>query len=852
MKGFIRVWIIGIFLALALTPFIFATGEAMNLSNPGVKSLYSDWIYNGDSIDANGKIIEMTAGSSGDSVYFKSDTFAKLVRIDDCKIEETFGLCVDDISDTKPRRKSYVRIYELRSYVIINKTLSTNSPFPGEEVEMIVRATNSGAVTINVLDMEDSFPNEIELLDVSYPCKKSGNMAFYNGKLGPGDYVQCTYELRPKDMISLTQKTHLNYFDGIDNIDTYVGETLIDVDLYMTASMKFNTTTPTVKDPVRLNITFENNYENDTLDLIDLDISIPDEFQVTSTDEAFTKNKDTYVLNKKYSIQNKISFLFYLYPKFTGDYVVSARGTYEISNIEKTFELKKTLTADIKSLSISWDKNKTTRESHEDEKITVWITNNNTNTRYDNIKVDFKNNGTFYLSGVDIQELLPGKSRKVIDTSFMVPDVKTSKKYDISMNFSYETEFGEEFTSTITKELVAIPIPAMTMTQSVSVPSLFPGNITQISLKIKNNRRVNLEDVKVSDDIQGLEKIGKNSLLIETFPANSEITTYTYHIIAPEVSARTTFNITSYVKYQRAGFNISENKTIPIIVKLKDEETKAKDGSIDIDRTFVKTTASLREYMPATYEIYNNGSISLVHISLSFPIQYEFDTVERQSYFIPSLGEGEKIVLPDFVSYRPKLNGTLYLLPEEVTFMDADGNEYSTKTKNTTLTISKDFEFNTGAVLVNITSPKSTFTGTPTLFNITLQNIGSEPVSGKLDDGSRDWDTTVSAETKKLIQYYVTYDTAGTFDVTPASFSYVIDGKEHFTKSKARTIEVMEASIETDTTDITNRSEIENRSSRDEAKNTSQNNQTTTDKEDSVKKKGFFSKMIEYFVSFFR
>jgi len=62
----------------------------------------------------------------------------------------------------------------------------------------------------------------------------------------------------------------------------------------------------------------------------------------------------------------------------------------------------------------------------------------------------------------------------------------------------------------------------------------------------------------------------------------------------------------------------------------------------------------------------------------------------------------------------------------------------------------------------------------------------------------------------------------------------------------------MEASIETVTTDITNRSEIENRSSRDEAKNTSQNNQTTTDKEDSVKKKGFFSKMIEYFVSFFR
>src|SRR3989339_819832 len=103
-----RIRMVVIFIAVAVLCSCLSSATE---SFGGLTDLYSGWVSNGDSVNAQNKLFVVSTGSSGEVAYFNSGDLSEFVRTDSCKLKETYYLCVDAIDSEGGKRRSSVRIY---------------------------------------------------------------------------------------------------------------------------------------------------------------------------------------------------------------------------------------------------------------------------------------------------------------------------------------------------------------------------------------------------------------------------------------------------------------------------------------------------------------------------------------------------------------------------------------------------------------------------------------------------------------------------------------------------------------------------------------------------------------------
>ena len=337
MIGNKRLVIILVFLIVVLSNCTYAI-SIFNTTSPGLKSVFSGWLYGGNSIDTDGELFEASFGMSGSLGYFFSENYSMFVRENNCDVKGTYGACLDSVGTYGDRRKGYVRFYRVIANLVVEKTIPDLTPLLNDTQEITLKITNNGYYPASNVTVEDSFSEEIEISNVVYPCFLSGNTIYFSGNIKRDNFVECRYEITPLKEIKYVQKTRKRYFNGVENIDGYATAITYDVEDYITPNIFFNQTDPDVKEPIMMNITLTNNYNNNTIYVTDLSILVSNKIGVIdhSLDLSETTNS-IYKIDGRLAFSDKVNYFMEIYPKFKGEYTIKLFGKYEVDGYPNQF-----------------------------------------------------------------------------------------------------------------------------------------------------------------------------------------------------------------------------------------------------------------------------------------------------------------------------------------------------------------------------------------------------------------------------------------------------------------------------------------------------------------------------------
>ena len=345
------------------------------------------------------------------------------------------------------------------------------------------------------------------------------------------------------------------------------------------------------------------------------------------------------------------------------------------------------------------------------------------------------------------------------------PQVESNTNFKMNISVAYENEFGEHHENSTEFTVTVVPSKDLTIEwESSEGEVLEGGEETEIKVTITNDRLVDLNNVYVRETIP--EELHVEGVHSKKIKLNKETDTevYTYRLTPPVVHNKTRYEIVTTVSFfdqdKRQNFNLSKTTVLTI-------EPLRPDISIDItldEPDTVYAGASI----PVEYSITNDEENEIVRdLTVSFPIQEEFDHIGPRTFFIDKLDPGETITLKNLVRIRPKIGGNRLKLDKTVVrYYDNYGNEFHENSTEETVDVEKGLTSGPAIFLTTI-APEIINKSTETPIKIKLENKGGTDADVTVQQWDREWNVTMPAYSAKTIEYKIRYDNEGNYTIPP-------------------------------------------------------------------------------------
>lgn len=755
---------------LVLLSFLFA----ILLSNQVLaESVFSGWIFEDQTITASGNIFEIRLSQDNTFLFLKSNETSIAVYAGDCEIEGTLKLCFYNATydrDAK-KNKANMALTENNPVISLLRYANKSSLYQGEKTNISVRIRNAGTYDAEDVSFEDDLQGFI-VTEVT-GCSSAGSRVYWIGDLSVNQTKTCSYKIYAEEIFEKTSKAKITYFDKEEktiysNAISFSISPLFKKDVYLNSEIPLGNITR-----IEINLSAKNN--SAYLDSLSIKLSKGLLFNQSS---YFKKSGEDYVWHG--NVENITSITLSVQGIHSGYNEMTIEGNYALAGKTERFTEKKKI--DVKKNDVLITTSLAQGEKADElsvKWIKVYAENKNRFARLKNIKITV-DSPLFEPEKFIFSELNGTDKQMIFYLKKTIPPVAEQKSHKFNLNFSYETEFGEQFASKLENTLTIVPISKLEITKDLSNQNPKSEETITITTKIKNPRNKKVENVYVYDDVTPLS--GLNSILVGLNSSETR-TAYSYKLKMPYVRSEKEMNITTHISYAEEGknYDYSYTKTIKIAKK---------DLKLAVTRKFPDVTRG--NIFSTEYELSNLGLDELKNILLLPRKQENFDTIDG-AYEARTLMPGEKIKFT--LDSKAKENKSTQYLGERLIFEDNRGTQYEQNLTGETVTV-LPFSSDAPIIYLNKTLP-APFKGEELQVNLSIKNIGESAQVSLYDEG-HEWIFSLPRNAEKTFFYNKTFHKNGTIQITQARAEYNYLQKKISAYSKEMSVDVKErAAIQT-------------------------------------------------------
>ncbi len=729
--------------------------------------VFSGWIFEDQTITVSGNTFELRLSQDNTFLFLKSRDVSIAVDAGNCQTESTLKLCFYNATYDRDAKKNKMNIELTENNPIITLLRYANktSLYQGEKTNISIKMRNAGTYDASSINFEDDLQGFI-VTDVT-GCSSYQSKVYWTGDLLVNQTKICSYKISAEEVFEKTSKAKITYFDKEEKTVYSDGISfkiipLFKYDLFARDEIFLGNITR-----IELNLSAKNN--SAPLESLRIKLSKGLMFNQSST---LKRSGEEYVWSG--SVDNITSIVFFVQGVYTGYNEITVTGDYLFAGKKESFTQKKKISVKKNDVTISTSLITGDKADELSTKwIKVYVENKNEFTRLKNLKVTI-DSPLFEPEKYSLFELNGTQKQMVFYLKKIIPQVTESKTYKFNLNFSYESEFGERFSSILENTLAIVPISKLEMTKELSNTNPRSEDTITITTKIKNPRNKKVENVYIYDDITPLS--GINSVMLSLNSSETK-TAYVYKIKMPYVRDEKEINITTHISYSEDAktYDYSYVKTIKVLKK---------DLKVTFTRKFPDVTRG--SVFSTEYEIANPGAEELKNIILVPKKQFEFDIIE-ETYDIGNLIPGEKIKFN--LDAKAKENKTAKYIGETIFFEDNHGTQYE---QNLSETIVQVLSFSSDAPIIYLKKDvPSPIKGEKTQINLSIQNTG-EAAQILLTDEGHEWIFSLGKNIIKTFSYNKTFYKNGTIKVPEAKAVYDYDGKKIRSYSNGLNVDVKE------------------------------------------------------------
>ncbi|MBN2566844.1 hypothetical protein JXB02_02035 [Candidatus Woesearchaeota archaeon] len=724
---------------------------------------FDGWLYSDESVTIDKRLFLVTIQPGGIEVIMQIDRDFGIIGLGDCETTESMRICYADSDrdlDTGDRR-ARLKIYSLSPELEIARSVGGGTLVVDQEYEVSVNLSNTGEATARSVAYEDGFPDSIEIADCDR-CTADGGTVAWTGSLKAGETHEMTYTIVPREPVDQDLRAMATYSDGETTMTEYSSTLTFEARPAILAEYGINATEIDAGGSVRIDINLTNVGERDAT-VGELALLVPDGLKLLGQSSAFEAVGSSKLV---WSGDLRAGTTRRLYAEFSATVVGSSdliiEGSYIVGNRKRSIVGRiGTVEAEARGLMLhSTFDNDLTLESGQLQQVAVNLQNLD-DIGYRDVRVTFDTT-LADISPIYLASIGAGEYRRLARFDVAMPAVNATRVYDVAMNLTYETLYGELYTDGTEASVTVEPIRGIGILHSISPATAESGEEVGVEVRLTNNRRQDVSTVSAEDVFsRDLYLEGVSEKVIRMLPDGQEVTAYAYTITAPDVGERMKVNITTLVSYTENGTEYRFNRTSSFLVE-------PKDLALDIVRTPDVTTVFAGQLVTVDYLLTNNEEESLFGIVITYPKDRLLDSVGAAGYAVSRIDPGESLRFDNIQMVRPKAAGTVRIGKSALSFTDALGHAYRVNASEDALSVASGFIQGPALLLTRNVS----VAGRTVAIGLAVENVGSEPVSAQVSDLGESWSVSLGRGQEKRFAYNHTPSSWGNLTLPPAQAAY--------------------------------------------------------------------------------
>ncbi|MCF7860620.1 hypothetical protein K9M79_00110 [Candidatus Woesearchaeota archaeon] len=479
-----------------------------------------------------------------------------------------------------------VIVYSIEPEIKVTIKASDSKPIVEDIIYLDYIIKNEGETKARNINLTIDLPDNVRLFSKDYLIKKVDNQLSWSGDLDgqKSQGLRFSFEVLESKDFNLSGALEYTYNDKQRDYEVTTKKFTID------DKFSFNTNFyPKKVDPDEesiFRIELENNYEDNSMEIYDMHLTLNPDLKVVKYDLGLTKISDhEYSFNKNLNPGDKYKFEIVVKTRNLGKYNSSAYLHFNKIDEEKNYSITRSLEVDIWGNKIrpiiNFYKKETKFYSGDDNLVRFYFQNPSKEFDYVNLKYELKSDIVNYSGFVPIMP--KSYDTEPIDINFVTPNVK--KDTDIRFNLTgvYEAKDGSKMKISTSKTMkvyasknqsLKITHKAFTEirddeTKNVEVRLTVPSDLIDI-----------YKNIKSSDEHPGLVVVtGIDRKDVDNLKSYKNTPLYIYRV-TPDIEANETY-IKTTVEYEIEGKKYYETRStnFKLIITKNQSSNTDKTGS---------------------------------------------------------------------------------------------------------------------------------------------------------------------------------------------------------------------------------------------------------------------------------
>lgn len=710
------------------------------------KAAYRGFVASGSVIPLDQKSIVMTVESSLERIRLQSNGEEIHVSSGECGIINYTQVCHNYSYWNESRDTSLTYLTATFAPVRFNVTkIAGSGPYiTGQEIKFDIAVKNASLTKPRVMHFAEQIPAGAELV-ASTGFTQERDLLVWQGVLD--NIPSLSYTLRFSDPGNVSAVSTVEYFDGFtDRHDVFALN--ISVVSHIRLSFSLTNADPEVGQPFNLTARI---YNTQAIGISDVSYSVqlPDSIVAVDRSANLGGSGRTYTATGSLAKNQTEAYSLVMRANHVGGPEIITTLEYVYDGVRYTITKNHTLNVKVPGKRVNISLNIGSGfESGQVKAMKVWIANPNKYLSFKDLQLGIKSNlGTFPPGQVDY--LNYSQSRKIAESTVVVPQFGKYNDYHINLTLNYEDEFGNQYTDRVTQKYKVTSQKKLKVSRVMS-KKLYEENVTLIRVSLQNTHPYAIDSISVRELVsQGLKVIGYTQGTV-SLAAGSASPAYDYQIVFPDINSKQKYHIRTEIMYTYDGKEYLQVEEINVTVDLVLEQ----GPKLEVKRTlpemfFLGKTAGI------DYIIKNKGSEELDDVVITFPQNEYSDLVGDVAYAVDPIASGEQVSLPGIEQRRVKLLGWHNLSAAAVRVVDSFGEIHVFNTSKTKLNVTNNL-FDSPMLIVKRNASK--LSDSRALVTLIVTNIGTKSTVADIVDYGHTFSASIDRNNLATFIYEVTYD----------------------------------------------------------------------------------------------
>lgn len=321
--------------ALAIVFFIFFAPGAFSIYS---ESVFSDTVEDGETAEIEGITFRFIVEHVSSKVYVVFGSSSVIVPSGECKVKDSYNICVSNISFSRKDLVKYREVYQaivaisqIKAKLETSHTIAKQNLLLGEETTAQLDIENTADITSKGVVATIDIPENL-LIKEANGCNKLPGKVFFSGDITPHLKKTCTYTIIGSKAGDFELAPKITFFDGVGTKNAESSAVAGKVYNHsLKISMPLNQTSYEIGDKLNLTLVVENENDEHNLDVTVLNLKLPKDFLIVKHPKGLSKTKDILSWSGHLAAKEKISFPIELQSHSVGNHTIKVDSVYKIS-----------------------------------------------------------------------------------------------------------------------------------------------------------------------------------------------------------------------------------------------------------------------------------------------------------------------------------------------------------------------------------------------------------------------------------------------------------------------------------------------------------------------------------------